>query len=241
VTAISSAAWSEHDTDRPISNDVRLDADTLSDMVDYLIDHSYVAHTGIIYRPVIGIAMGVHNAPQMADLYCAHYKLQHVLRRSVQYLTVLKQYETVPGAPKDKMLRAEMASLFNMCRLMDDMAIVGMPAAVDVADMLRDEHATGGTDGVYPTHMTDDGGNDTLNPMEVNKEKHGLVCSYLDMLIHLKAQGVVQLEVYNKRDDMAVFKNYRRFPHIDSTMAHNIKYNVFKSRFQREIKLTCSE
>jgi hypothetical protein len=34
-------------------------------------------------------------------------------------------------------------------------------------------------------------------------------------------ESVVQFEVYNKRDDMAVFKNYRRFPHIDSTMAHS--------------------
>jgi hypothetical protein len=154
------------------------------------------------------------------------------LRRSVQYLTVLKQYETAPETPKDKMLRAEMASLFNMCRLMDDIAVVGMPAAVDVADMLRDERATGGTDGVYPTHMTDNNGNVTLNPMEVNKEKHGLVCSYSDMLIHFKAQGVVQFEVYNKRDD-TVFKNYRRFLHIDSTMAHSTKYNVFKSQLHR--------
>jgi hypothetical protein len=161
VTAISSAAWSEHKNDHLISNGVRLDAGNLSDMVDYLIDHSSVAHTGIIYRQVIGMAMGVHNAPQMANLYCAHYELQYVLRRSEQYLTVLKQYETPPETPKDKMLRAETASLCNMCRLLDDIAVVGRPAAVDVADMLRDERATGGTDGVYPTHMTDNGGNVT--------------------------------------------------------------------------------
>jgi hypothetical protein len=139
-------------------------------------------------------------------------------------LLTIREYETAPETPKDEMLRAEMASLFNMCRLMDDIAVVGMPAAVDVADMLRDERATGGTDGAYPTHMTDISGNVTLNPMEVNKEKHGLVCSYLDMLIHFTAQGVVQFEVYNKRDNMAVFKIYRRFPHIDSTMAHSTKY-----------------
>jgi hypothetical protein len=46
---------------------VRLDADTLCEMLDYLIDNSYVAHTGIVYKQVIGMAMGVHNAPQMAN------------------------------------------------------------------------------------------------------------------------------------------------------------------------------
>jgi hypothetical protein len=50
-------------------------------------------------------------------------------------------YETIPTTPKDKVLRAEMASLFNICRLMDDIAVVGMPATIDVAAMLRDERA----------------------------------------------------------------------------------------------------
>jgi hypothetical protein len=92
ITAIASANWSEHDSGYPIKNGVRLDADTLCEMVDYLIDNNYVAHTGTVYKQIIGIraknsysiehrlidyvmAMGVHNAPQMANLYCAHYKL----------------------------------------------------------------------------------------------------------------------------------------------------------------------
>ena len=79
---IAEATWSDLDVTAPIQNGVRLSAETLSDMIDYLIDHSYVEHTGIIYRQVIGMAMGVHNAPQMANLYCASYELQYVLIRS---------------------------------------------------------------------------------------------------------------------------------------------------------------
>jgi hypothetical protein len=186
-------------------------------MVDYLIDNSYVAHTGIVYKQVIGMAMGVHNAPQMANLYCAHYELQYVLRRAVHYLTTLKLYGSVPATPKDKLLRAELVSLFNMCRLMDDIAVVGMPDTVDVAAMMRDERDTGGGDGMYPT---------ITNPMEVSREKHGLSCSYLDMYIQFEARGHIQFTVYNKRDDMFVLQNYRRFPLITSTMAHSTKYNV---------------
>jgi hypothetical protein len=131
------------------------------------------------------------------------------------------------------MLRAEMVSLFNMCRLMDDIAVVGMPETVDIAAMMRDERDTGGGDGIYPTHMTDSGGNVITNPMEVNREKHGLRCSYLDMYIQFKARGHIQFTVYNKRDDMIVLQNYRRYPHITSTMAHSTKYNVFKSQLHR--------
>ena len=65
---------------------------------------------------------------------------------------------------------------------MDDIAVVGMPDTIDTAAMLRYERETGGSDGVYPIYMTDTNGDVTLNPMEVNEEKYGLTCSYLDML-----------------------------------------------------------
>jgi hypothetical protein len=61
------------------TNGVRLDVDKLCDMVDYLIDSSYVAHNGTVYKQVIGMAMGVHNAPQIANLYCAYYKLHYII------------------------------------------------------------------------------------------------------------------------------------------------------------------
>jgi hypothetical protein len=167
ITAIASANWSGHDSAYPIKNSVTLDADTLCEMVDYLLDNSYVAHTGIVYKQVIGMAMGVHNAPQMANLYCAHYELRYVLRRSVHYLTTLKLYESVPATPKYKMLRAEVVSIFKMCRLMNGIAVVGMPDTIDVAAMMRDECDIGGGDGICPAHITDSGGNVITNPMEV--------------------------------------------------------------------------
>jgi hypothetical protein len=49
-----------------LNNGVRLDAESLSDMVDSLLDHSYIAHTGPIYRKGVSMATRVHNAPQMA-------------------------------------------------------------------------------------------------------------------------------------------------------------------------------
>jgi hypothetical protein len=46
-----------------------------------------------------------------------------------------------------------MTALFNFCRLMDDIAAVGMLLGIDTAAALRDERSIGGTDGVHPVHM----------------------------------------------------------------------------------------
>jgi hypothetical protein len=59
----STTTCSEHDVGYPIKNGVRLDVEKLCDMIEYLIDNSYVAHNGIVCKQVIGMAMGVHNAP----------------------------------------------------------------------------------------------------------------------------------------------------------------------------------
>jgi hypothetical protein len=41
-------------------------------------------------------------------------------------------------------LQLQKIRLFNMCRIMDDIAVVGMPDTVDVAAMMGDERDTGG-------------------------------------------------------------------------------------------------
>lgn len=69
----------------PVNNGIRLKAEHLSDVVDYLIDNSYVTHTGTIYQQVIGMATGVQNAPQMANLYCAAYELQYLVRYQISH------------------------------------------------------------------------------------------------------------------------------------------------------------
>lgn len=225
--------WTDFDIHKPINNGVRLDADLMSDMVDFMLDNSFVSHGGVNYRQTVGMAMGVHNAPQLANLYCGYYELQYMLRRTTHYLNTLKQFTLNPTVPRDPYLRAEMTALFNSCRLMDDIAMAGMPANTDCASILRDERLTDGTDGIYPVLIADADGNLRNNPMLVNLEKQGLICSYLDMKIEFKDAGKILFEVYNKRDDMPVFANYRRFPHADSILAKATKYNTFRSQIDR--------
>ena len=168
VTAVDSTNWSERDVHDKVRNGVRLDADTLNDMVDFIIDNSYVSHAGITYRQTAGMVKGVNNAPQMANLYCAYYELEYMTRRAVHYLHTLKQHEVNPTIPRSPVLRAEMTALFNFCRLMDDIAAVGMPHGIDTAAVLRDERSIGSTDGVYPVHILDADGVLCENPMLVN-------------------------------------------------------------------------
>jgi hypothetical protein len=44
ITATASANWSEHDSGYPIKNGVRLDADTLCEMVDHLQSKEQLLH-----------------------------------------------------------------------------------------------------------------------------------------------------------------------------------------------------
>jgi hypothetical protein len=62
VTAVGSTNWSERDVHDKVRNGVRLDADTLNDMVNFIIDNSYVSHAGVTYRQTVGMAMAVNNA-----------------------------------------------------------------------------------------------------------------------------------------------------------------------------------
>ena len=89
-------------------------------------------------------------------------------RRAVHYLHTLKQHEVNPTIPRSPVLRAEMTALFNFCRLMDDIAAVGMPHGIDTAAVIRDERSIGSTDGVYPVHILDADGVLCENPMLVN-------------------------------------------------------------------------
>ena len=46
--------------------------------------------------------------------------------------------------------------------------------------------------------------------------------------------------VYQKRDDMPVFHDYRRFPHIESLISDRSKYGVFTSQLHRFASLCSS-
>ena len=133
-------------------------------------------------------------------------------------------------------------ALFNASRFIDDIGIAGIPHGVNVLALLSDTRADrsaavttpfSASDGIYPHSFTDDEGNVTINPMEVNVEQAATHCTYLDMRLQFKPGHRFVATVHQKRDGMPVFSSYRRFPHKDSRIATRTKYNVFTSQMHR--------
>jgi hypothetical protein len=63
----------------------------------------------------------------------------------------------------------------------------------------------------------------------------------LGLGIQLLHDGTFTTTVYQKRDEMPVFNNYRRFPHIRSLISNNAKHAVMASQLHRFAILCNSE
>jgi hypothetical protein len=226
IRAIEEVTWSDMEANTAMESGVRVDSQTLLDMTSFIIDHTYVQHNNNIYRQRMGIAMGMNNSPQMAHLYCAMYETEFMLRAASVYYT----------KPKDKRSnfdKARMACIFNTMRYIDDINSPSSPKGCNFKELLTDSRQSGGTDGVYPTHVIDDNGYAVANPMDVKLERHGLTCTYLDFTIKIQHDGNFLTTVYQKRDDMPVFKRYRRFPHLYSHISKIAKHAVMASQLHR--------
>ena len=107
-------------------------------------------------------------------------------------------------------------------------------------DIFQDSRSTGGTDGIYPVAITGADGTTVDNPMELKLENSGMQCHYLDLQLSIGDRGSFSSTINQKRDDMPVFHDYRRFPHIDSLISDTAKYGVFTSQLHRFASLCSS-
>jgi hypothetical protein len=126
-------------------------------------------------------------------------------------------------------------------RYIDDINSPSSPKGCNFKELLTDNRQSGGNDGVYPTHVLDDNGETVVNPMDVKLERHGLTYTYLDSTIRLQDDGNFLTTVYQKRDDMPIFKRYRRFPHIYSHISKIAKHAVMASQLHRFTTLCNTE
>ena len=196
-----------------------------------VLQNAFVTHKGSVYKQVKGMPMGVNCAPQLANLYCGYYELCYMVRTTAQYLTSQQRTHTE---------RAYLNAMFNGSRFIDDIGLVGIPAAYCMADVLQDQRSSGGADGIYPVSISDSDGSVIANPMELKLEHSGLSTHYLDLQITIGERGAFQSTVYQKREDMPVFHEYRRFPHIESMISDRAKYGVFTSQLHRFASLCSS-
>lgn len=229
---VDSVTWSNLDVDAAMPHGEQLfDAAMLKDMVSIVLDNAYVTHKGLVYRQVTGMPMGINCAPQFANLYCGYYELCYMVRTSMAYLTSQQRCRT---------FKAFLNAMFNGSRFIDDIGLIGIPAAFCMTELFQDKRASGGADGIYPMSIKNSDGADVMNPMELKLENSGLSCHYLDLQLTIGERGSFQSTVYQKRDDMPVFHDYRRFPHIDSMISNRAKYGVFTSQLHRFASLCSS-
>ena len=91
-------------------------------------------------------------------------------------------------------------------------------------------------DGIFPAVVLDHDGTSIDNPMGLNLERQGLTCPFLDLLLTFTADGQFTSTVYQKRDAMPVFRDYRRFPHMASVLSDKARYGVFVSQLHRFVR-----
>ena len=229
---VDSIRWSNLDVGAAMQGDEQLfDAATIIDMISHVLDNSYVIHNGTVYRQVTGMPMGVNCAPQFANLYCGYYELCYMVRTTVAYLQ---------SEHRSRTCKAYLNAMFNGSRFIDDIGLIGIPAEYHMQEIFQDSRSTGGTDGIYPVAIIDADGSTVDNPMELKRENCGMQCHYLDLLLSIGERGSFTSTIYQKRDDMPVFHDYRRFPHIDSLLSERAKYGVFTSQLHRFASLCSS-
>ena len=228
---VESVTWTNLDAAAAVPSGEKLfDAEMVKEMLSIVLDNAFVNHKGRVYRQVKGMPMGVNCAPQLANLYCGYYELCYMVRTAAQYLRL---------AQRPRTHKAYLNAMFNASRFIDDIGLAGIPAGYCMAELFQDKRASGGADGIYPVSIENNDGTAVDNPMELKLEHSGLQTHYLDLQLSIGEHGTFQSTVYQKRDGMPVFHDYRRFPHIDSLISDRAKYGVFTSQLHRFASL-CS-
>ena len=86
---------------------------------------------------------------------------------------------------------------------------------------------------MYPTTVRDFDGSVRPSPISIVREQIGPSVHFLDMEIIQPLPGVCEVKMYDKRDNMPTLASYRKFPHIETTIAIRCKYAVLHSQLCR--------
>ena len=86
---------------------------------------------------------------------------------------------------------------------------------------------------MYPTTVRDFDGSVRPSPISIVREQIGPSVHFLDMEIIQPFPGVCEVKMYDKRDNMPTLASYRKFPHIETTIAIRCKYAVLHSQLSR--------
>ena len=144
--------------------------DSLTELVRFLVENTYLCNGGVIRRQIVGLPMGTNPAPVMANLYLYRYESSFVNRLINAGLT---------GTAK---------ALRNTFRLIDDILSIDNPSFKDhVASPAPDDLAGDEVGGIYPRQLS-------LNETTIScREVHFLGMEVKDI------GGQLVLDLFDKR------------------------------------------
>ena len=177
-----------------------------------------------MYRQTSGVFMGTSPAPELANDFAFWHEeygfLTHMVNEYKQYGPGRYPFEFISqyaGSTK---------------RYIDDIITVSLGHTI--GPMLQDIILQDGVFfGMYPTTVRDFDGSVRPSPISIVREQIGPSVHFLDMEIIQPLPGVCEVKMYDKRDNMPTLASYRKFPHIETTIAIRCKYAVLHSQLCR--------
>ena len=73
ITQIHSAEWVSTSATSQHTGVHRVTACDMIAMLTYCINKAFLCNSGRVYQQIVGIPMGLHASPQIAQLVCANY------------------------------------------------------------------------------------------------------------------------------------------------------------------------
>ena len=151
-----SAQWHRRG-DKCDSGSIVLSADAIIELLAFVVENSYVAFGGLVFKQIMGIAMGTNAGPFIATIFCYSFELQFLMRQLRRFV------ESCNARPTRSTINARRATLaqplppvllflFFNGRYIDDIFNLTF-YSVDVTEWFYDRRGEGGHDGIYPTQL----------------------------------------------------------------------------------------
>ncbi len=199
--------------------------DMMMDATTVIVENTFFAFGGNIYRQQIGIPMGTNCAGYLA-IYLYAYELKFI-RQLALACTSIGRLDSITDRAHHTNARKILTAFTFTMRYIDDVHCIHNPY---LPHLTYDSQIHQGFHGVYP---------DCLN---LALEDEATSVNFLDLNIHMginttitgTAKYVIRTALFDKRQT-DVFKGFvfNRFPHITSALTDRAKLGIVVSQFHR--------
>ena len=206
--------WSRRGDDT--SSYIQVTAETLKSWVSFVIMNTACEVGGEVFWLVLGIPIGTNAGRELLTIFLSYFELTYTRRQCELRRTV------------DEPISDELLTVMFSKRFVDDIWFP-MFLGFDTEQMLYDERAEGGSDGIYPSCLQGPMGEIRM-PLNLQLQDQGPVVPFLDVEVHFDPDTrVLWWHHYDKRDHIAAFRGTHTFPHPKSRLQVRSKTGTLTS------------